>query len=82
LQEKLKENLGHDFTPEEMQKVIFGKNPEMTDEELEAAAEIAGVYITSSEKGERIKGGRIIFRWNLQRSSMSVSRATRCFRKT
>ncbi len=30
--------------------MIFGKNPEMTDEELEAAAEIAGVYITSSEK--------------------------------
>jgi len=26
----------HDFTLEEMQKVIFGKNPEMTDEELEA----------------------------------------------
>ena len=32
----MKENLGHDFMLEEMQKVIFGKNPEMTDEELEA----------------------------------------------
>ena len=49
LQEKLKElgtkenisqyvkgELGYDFTLEEMQKVIFEKNPEMTDEELEA----------------------------------------------
>lgn len=49
LQEKLKElgskekisqyvkgELGYDFSPEEMQKVIFERNPEMTDEELEA----------------------------------------------
>ena len=49
LQEKLKElntkeniepyvkgELGYEFTLEEMQKVIFEKNPEMTDEELEA----------------------------------------------
>ena len=49
LQEKLKElgtkenisqyvkgELGYDFTLEEMQKVIFERNPEMTDEELEA----------------------------------------------
>ena len=49
LQEKLKElgtkenisqyvkgELGYDFTLEVMQKVIFERNPEMTDEELEA----------------------------------------------
>ena len=49
LQEKLKElgskekiepyvknELGYDFTREEMQKVIFENHPEMTDEELEA----------------------------------------------
>ncbi len=49
LQEKLKElntkenieryvkgDLGYEFTLEEMQKVIFEKNPEMTEEELEA----------------------------------------------
>ena len=49
MQEKLKElgtkenisqyvkgELGYDFTLEEMQKVIFERNPEMTDEELEA----------------------------------------------
>ena len=32
----VKGELGYDFTLEEMQKVIFEKNPEMTDEELEA----------------------------------------------
>ena len=49
LQEKLKElgtkekieqhvkgELGYDFTLEEMQKVIFEKNPDLTDDELEA----------------------------------------------
>jgi predicted ribosomally synthesized peptide with nif11-like leader len=49
LQEKLKElntkenisqfvkgELGYDFTLEEIQKVIFERNPEMSDEELEA----------------------------------------------
>ncbi len=30
------EELGYSFTKEEMQKVVFEKNPEMTDEELEA----------------------------------------------
>lgn len=30
------EELGYRFTKEEMQKVVFEKNPEMTDEELEA----------------------------------------------
>jgi predicted ribosomally synthesized peptide with nif11-like leader len=35
--EKLvKEELGYDFTKEEMQQAIFEKNPEITDEELEA----------------------------------------------
>ena len=35
--EKLvKEELGYDFTREEMQQVIFEKNPEITDEDLEA----------------------------------------------
>jgi len=32
----VREKLGYDFTKEEMQKVIFERNPEMTDEELEA----------------------------------------------
>ena len=32
----VKEELGYDFTLEEMQKVIFEKNPDITDEELEA----------------------------------------------
>ena len=32
----VKGELGYEFTLEEMQKVIFEKNPEMTDEELEA----------------------------------------------
>ena len=32
----VKEELGYDFTREEMQEVIFEKNPEITDEELEA----------------------------------------------
>ncbi len=32
----VKNELGYDFTLEEMQKVIFEKNPEMTEEELEA----------------------------------------------
>jgi predicted ribosomally synthesized peptide with nif11-like leader len=32
----VKGELGYDFTREEIQKVIFGRNPEMTDEEMEA----------------------------------------------
>ncbi len=32
----VKGELGYDFTLEEMQKVIFERHPEMTDEELEA----------------------------------------------
>ena len=32
----VRDELGYDFTKEEMQKVIFERNPEMTDEELEA----------------------------------------------
>lgn len=32
----VKDDLGYEFTPEEMQKVVFERNPEMTDEELEA----------------------------------------------
>ncbi len=32
----VRDKLGYDFTKEEMQKVIFERNPEMTDEELEA----------------------------------------------
>ena len=32
----VKGELGYDFTKEEMQKVVFERNPEMTDEELEA----------------------------------------------
>ena len=32
----VKGELGYDFTREEMQQVIFERNPEMTDEEMEA----------------------------------------------
>ena len=32
----VKDELGYDFTREEMQQVIFERNPEMTDEEMEA----------------------------------------------
>jgi predicted ribosomally synthesized peptide with nif11-like leader len=34
-EELVKEELGYDFTREEMQQVIFEKNPQITDEELE-----------------------------------------------
>lgn len=34
----VKEELGYSFTEEEMQKVIFERNPELSDEELEAVA--------------------------------------------
>jgi predicted ribosomally synthesized peptide with nif11-like leader len=57
LQEKLKElntkenvsqyvkgELGYDFTLEEMQKVIFERHPEITDEELETI--VGGAVIT------------------------------------
>lgn len=36
LENFVKNELGYNFTKEEMQKVIFDRNPEMTDEELEA----------------------------------------------
>ena len=58
LQQKLKElatkekvaqyvkgELGYDFTQEEMQKVVFEQNPEMTDEELEAV--VGGALIST-----------------------------------
>ena len=32
----VKGELGYDFTKEEMQRVIFERNPEMSDEEMEA----------------------------------------------
>lgn len=32
----VKEDLGYDFSEEEMQKVVFERNPELSDEELEA----------------------------------------------
>ncbi|NCB17316.1 MAG: Nif11-like leader peptide family natural product precursor [Synergistales bacterium] len=60
LQEKLKElegkekigpyvknDLGYDFTKEEMQKVIFERNPRMTDEDLERV--VGGVVSTHSD---------------------------------
>eukprot|EP00767_Chilomastix_cuspidata_P000266 gnl/Chilomastix_cuspidata/10649.p2 GENE.gnl/Chilomastix_cuspidata/10649~~gnl/Chilomastix_cuspidata/10649.p2 ORF type:complete len:103 (-),score=4.91 gnl/Chilomastix_cuspidata/10649:629-937(-) len=36
IKEYIQGELGYDFTQEEMQQVIFEKNPELTDEELEA----------------------------------------------
>ena len=69
LQEKLKElgtkenisqyvkgELGYDFTLEEMQKVIFEKNPEVTDEELEAVVGGSITLITIFGAGMAISG--------------------------
>jgi len=39
----VKGELGYDFSLEEMQKVIFERNPEMTDEELEAMTGGVGI---------------------------------------
>ena len=39
----VKDELSYDFTREEMQQVIFERNPEMTDEELEAVVGGLGV---------------------------------------
>ena len=39
----VKGELGYDFSLEEMQKVIFERNPEMTDEELEAVTGGVGI---------------------------------------
>ena len=36
LEKLVKDELGYDFTQEEMQEVIFEKNPVLSDEELEA----------------------------------------------
>jgi len=43
----VKEEFGYDFTLEEMQKVIFERNPEMTDEELETV--VGGVNPTAKD---------------------------------
>lgn len=39
----VKGELGYDFSLEEMRKVIFERNPEMTDEELEAVTGGVGI---------------------------------------
>ena len=39
----VKSELGYDFTREEMQQAIFARNPEITDEELEAV--VGGISI-------------------------------------
>ncbi len=39
----VKGELGYDFSLEEMQKVIFERNPEMTDEEMEAVTGGVGI---------------------------------------
>eukprot|EP00767_Chilomastix_cuspidata_P008295 gnl/Chilomastix_cuspidata/9464.p1 GENE.gnl/Chilomastix_cuspidata/9464~~gnl/Chilomastix_cuspidata/9464.p1 ORF type:complete len:110 (-),score=1.24 gnl/Chilomastix_cuspidata/9464:332-661(-) len=36
IKEYVQEELGYEFTPDEMEQVIFEQNPELTDEELEA----------------------------------------------
>jgi predicted ribosomally synthesized peptide with nif11-like leader len=73
LQEKLKElgtkenvegyvkgELGYDFTLEEMQKVIFEKNPEMTEEELEAVVGGLNAQDVVVFLGALVTGGVII----------------------
>ena len=42
VQSYVKNDLGYDFTKEEMQSVLFEQNPKMTDEDLEAAVGGAG----------------------------------------
>lgn len=42
----VRDELGYDFTREEMQKVVFERHPEMTDEELEAVT--GGLALTST----------------------------------
>ena len=74
LQEKLKElgtkenisqyvkgELGYDFTLEEMQKVIFERNPEITDEELEAVVGGSITLIGIFSLGMAISGLVITF---------------------
>ncbi len=46
IEEYIKKELQYDFSFEEMQKVIFEKNPEITDEEMEA---VVGGGISSLE---------------------------------
>lgn len=36
LMQYVKDELGYDFTPREMRKVLFERNPEMTEEELQS----------------------------------------------
>ena len=43
----VKDELGYDFTSEEMQKVLFERNPRMTDEDLEGV--VGGVVSTHSD---------------------------------
>ncbi len=63
--EKLvKQDLGYDFTKEEMQQVIFEHHPELTDEELEAVvggleAEEA-ILICGAIVGAGVIGGGIL----------------------
>ena len=55
----VRDELGYDFTKEEMQKVVFERNPEMTDEELEAV--VGGVsddMLIGISIGVGIGGGR------------------------
>ena len=52
----VKEELGYDFTLEEMQKVIFEKNPEVTDEELEAVVGGSITLITIFGAGMAMSG--------------------------
>ena len=52
----VKGELGYDFTLEEMQKVIFEKNPEVTDEELEAVVGGSITLITIFGAGMAISG--------------------------
>jgi predicted ribosomally synthesized peptide with nif11-like leader len=43
IEQYVKGDLGYDFTREEMQQVIFQRNPELTDEELEAVTGGVGI---------------------------------------
>ncbi len=55
----VREELGYDFSLEEMQKVIFERNPEITDEELEAVVGGLGTLETLGIVGVTLGGATV-----------------------
>jgi len=66
LEHLVRDELGYEFTKEEMQKVVFERNPELTDEELEAVVggmsmEAALAIVVPSGIGAGLLGGGALF---------------------